>query len=582
MHEGGVADPLIVSWPAGIAGAEQGHIRAQYVHAIDILPTLLEVLGIDPPGSVDGVTFAPTLARADAPDAHTVQYYEMFGSRALYQDGWKAVIYHAMQSDDPGLDVVPWELYNVVDDPSETRDLAAEEPGRLQAMVERWWEEAGAMISRSTTVHSRLRLPPPVRRAQRRALCWPGSGMVSEESAVNTRNREHVVTAHVDGDGEGVLLSQGSLLGGWTFFKRGSTLSYVHNFARWREYRVDAEVTLAPGPHSLQFRYASTSARGGDGELLVDGAVVGHAAFKRVTPIRFSLTGAGLWCGRGGNLEVCDDYTGPSPGRVRLPVVVEVEGHDVGAAAAGRRSTARVPSSHGPEPDCRGTPCAREAWLALTPWDTAGGFLTIRRSRRQVAFGRAAGEAAGGRWVGVRVAGGVRRPGRARSGTLVTRTRAGAPESSARIGVNLVGPTLSRRHRRAKRWLPNILGERIWCQLFSEPGAGSDLTSLQTRAEPVEGGYVLNGQKVWTSYAQFADWGWCLARTNTDAPKSKGISALVVDMHTPGVEVRPLRQITDETEFNEVFFTDVFVDDRLVGPRRRVAHRELDITHGGA
>ena len=126
------------------------------------------------------------------------------------------------------------------------------------------------------------------------------------------------------------------LLGGWTFFKRGSTLSYVHNFARWREYRVDAEVALGPGPHSLQFRYASTSARGGDGELLVDGAVVGRAAFKRVTPIRFSLTGAGLWCGRGGNLEVCDDYTGPFPWSGALHrVVVEVDGPpDVDAAAA--------------------------------------------------------------------------------------------------------------------------------------------------------------------------------------------------------------------------------------------------------
>ncbi len=82
---------------------------------------------------------------------------------------------------------------------------------------------------------------------------------------------------------------------------------------------------------------------------------------------------------------------------------------------------------------------------------------------------------------------------------------------------------------------------------------------------------MLNGQKVWTSYAQFADWGWCLARTNPTSPKSKGISALVVDMHAPGVEVRPLRQITDETEFNEVFFTDVFVpDDHLVGPGTKV------------
>ena len=167
-------------------------------------------------------------------------------------------------------------------------------------------------------------------------------------------------------------------------------------------------------------------------------------------------------------------------------------------------------------------------------------------------------------------------------------SRAGrAPELVGRIGVNLVGPTLLAHGTGAQkaRWLPKILdASEIWCQLFSEPGAGSDLTSLQTRAEPADGGYVLNGQKVWTSYAQFADWGWCLARTNVDVAKSKGISALVVDMHAPGVEVRPLRQITDETEFNEVFFTDVFVpDDHLVGPRDegwRVANSTLTHERG--
>ena len=136
--------------------------------------------------------------------------------------------------------------------------------------------------------------------------------------------------------------------------------------------------------------------------------------------------------------------------------------------------------------------------------------------------------------------------------------------------MNLVGPTLLAHGspEQQSRWLPKILdASEIWCQLFSEPGAGSDLTSLSTRADPTDGGFLLNGQKVWTSYAQFADWGWCLARTDQDAPKSKGISALVVDMHAPGVEVRPLRQITDESEFNEVFFTDVFVpSEQLVGP----------------
>ncbi len=114
--------------------------------------------------------------------------------------------------------------------------------------------------------------------------------------------------------------------------------------------------------------------------------------------------------------------------------------------------------------------------------------------------------------------------------------------------------------------LPSLRGELVWCQLFSEPGSGSDLASLRTKAERVDGGWRLTGQKVWTSVAERADWGICLARTDPDAPQHKGISYFLVDMGSDGLDVRPLREITGEALFNEVFLDDVFVpDDCLVG-----------------
>ena len=111
-----------------------------------------------------------------------------------------------------------------------------------------------------------------------------------------------------------------------------------------------------------------------------------------------------------------------------------------------------------------------------------------------------------------------------------------------------------------------LRGDLIWCQLFSEPGAGSDLAALRTKAVRTEGGWKLNGQKVWTSAAHRADWGVCLARTDADAPKHKGITYFLVDMRSPGIEIRPLREITGHRNFNEVFFDDLFVpDDMVVG-----------------
>ncbi len=323
VHEGGVADPLIVHWPRGISA--RGEVRSQYVHAVDLAPTILGVVGVDVPAEVDGVaqrpmdgvSFAYSFDEPTAPDRHTTQYYEMFGCRAIYRDGWKAVAYHDIQLDAPGLDKVGWELYDVRADPAECHDLAATQPALLAELVDLWWAEAerNQVLPLDNRAFSAFVLERrPAVRPRSRYVYRPFLAPVPESAAVNVKNRPHTITAFVempDGAGaSGVLAVQGSVLGGWSFhLLADGRLCYVHNLSGWRSYRVEADVRgrLTPGAHELAFRYDPDE---GMGELLVDGVPVATGKV-RFTWSRFSITGAGLTVGWAQDFSpASEDYRG--------------------------------------------------------------------------------------------------------------------------------------------------------------------------------------------------------------------------------------------------------------------------------
>ena len=336
VHQGGVADPCIVSWPARLGGAAGG-IRHQFAHAIDVLPTVLELAGVEAPAeiesvhqsTIDGTSFAYLLGPdgASAPERHVTQHFEMFGSRAIYHRGWKAVTFHPVGPlYDDGLDPNAsfeddvWELYHVAADLSESRDLAGEHPERVAELVALWWDEArrNQVLPLDNRVLWTLAHPKPDhRRPRSRFRYFPGVAPVPEQVAVNVRNRSHAITVEVRVPTgvvpEGVLVALGCALGGWSLHVLEGRLRYVHNLYGKEHQVIEAEGLLPSGDHSVTFAFEKDEGLGGTAVLGCDGQTVAEGTLPRFTPSGFNGVGVGLTCGYEWGPAVGPGYLAPYP-----------------------------------------------------------------------------------------------------------------------------------------------------------------------------------------------------------------------------------------------------------------------------
>ena len=331
-HGGGIRDPLIVHWPARIRA--RGQIRAQYQHTIDLVPTVLDALGLDAPAlhrgieqmPIHGVSMAETFDDPETPTRRLTQYYELQGDRAIYHQGWKAVARHEKGSD---FDADRWELYHLDEDFSECHDLADVYPEKLREMVERWWTEAGIYGVLPLDDRDFERATANVAAHARQTYTYyPGMARIDRLSAPNVTDRSYTITADVDipaGGAEGVLLAVGSRFAGYVLYVQNGRLHYEYVYSETVNHGIRSDRAVPAGRHALAFRFAKTGERRGRGTLFIDGAPVGAMEVPRTWPV-IATTG-GILCGSDSGSPVSDAYTCPFTftGTIRR-VVVRLDG----------------------------------------------------------------------------------------------------------------------------------------------------------------------------------------------------------------------------------------------------------------
>ncbi len=326
-HEGGTADPCIVSWPKGIQA--KGEIRDQYVHAIDIVPTIYDCLDIEPPeevrgytqSEIEGVSFKHTFEDVQAPTNKRMQMYGMLGTRGIWFEGWHAATVHPAVSGWGGFAEDRWELFHLAEDRTQVHDLADEHPDKLEKLKQLWFMLAGkynALPLDDRTPPEILSAPRPQPSPERDVyVYYPNCADVPEMVAARIHGRSYDIGCDLKVDEErakGVLFSQGGRFGGHSLYVHDRRLHYVYNWLGEVEQKVTSNKCIPTGEQTFGARFELAGTEGssptGTVELYIDEEVVGTVDIK-TQPAHFSLAGEGLAVGRDGGQPVSSDYKTP-------------------------------------------------------------------------------------------------------------------------------------------------------------------------------------------------------------------------------------------------------------------------------
>jgi arylsulfatase A-like enzyme len=327
-HWGGTRNGMAVRWPQGIQA--KGEVRNQFTHAIDIVPTILAAAGLPAPDVVNGITQQPiegislaySFDDAAAPEQHTTQYFEMFGNRGIYHDGWSAITRHSIpyvltevdwSNDD-------WELYDGSTDWSQAHDLAAEMPEKLAELQQLFLIEAAKYKvfplddRRQYRLNADLAGRPDLMGGRTSLTVYPGMTHLMENAVINVKNKSHTVTAQVEvpeGGVEGVIIAQGGRFGGWSLYVKDGKPAYCHNWVGSEWYKVVGEDPLPSGPVTIKYDFAfdgGDPGAGGTGTLYVNDQQVAQGRIDKTVGYTYSLD-EGMDVGMDLATPVSEDYS---------------------------------------------------------------------------------------------------------------------------------------------------------------------------------------------------------------------------------------------------------------------------------